>query len=97
MITHVVLLSWKPEADEAAREAVLSGLRSLPEQCPEILSYTVGADAELSEGNHDLALVATFNTVDDYQTYVTNEAHVAVINEHIKPILAGRAAVQFES
>lgn len=96
MIRHCVLLEWADHATPGQRAAVPEALADLPGLIPEIRSYVVGPDAGLNEGNHDLAVVADFDDVEGYRTYATHPEHVRVIEQHIAPILAGRAAVQFE-
>jgi hypothetical protein len=93
---HVVLLRWKPEATAEQRSHVESGLAELPSLIPEIRSYVFGADARVSEGNFDLAVVADFDDYDGYVAYRDQPDHVAMIAERIRPILAERAAVQHE-
>ena len=96
MFRHVVLLRWKPEATAEQRSHVESGLAGLPSLIPEIRSYVFGADAHVSEGNFDLAVVADFDDYDGYVVYRDNPDHLAMIAERIRPILAERAAVQHE-
>ncbi len=96
MFRHVVLLKWKAEATAAQKQAVLDGLAELPGAIPEIRSYVFGADAAISDGNHDLAVVADFDDAEGYLVYAAHPVHVALITEKIRPILAARAAVQYE-
>ena len=49
----------------------------------------------MNEGNYDLVVVADFDDVDGYLVYRDHPDHQAVIAEHIRPILADRAAVQY--
>jgi hypothetical protein len=93
---HVVLLRWVEDATEQQRLDVEAGLAELPGVIPELRDYKVGADAHVSEGNYDLAVVADFDDVDGYLVYRDHPAHMAVITNHIRPILADRAAVQHE-
>jgi len=93
---HVSLLRWIPEATAEQRAAVESGIATLPSLIPEIRSYVFGADAHVSEGNFDLAIVADFDDFDSYVVYRDHPDHVAVIAERIRPILAERSAVQHE-
>jgi hypothetical protein len=95
MFRHVVLLRLVPEATAEQRQAVLDGLATLPGQIPELRSYVFGPDAGISEGNFDLAVVAEVDDADAYRAYATHPAHLAVIAELIRPILAERVAVQF--
>ena len=96
MFRHVVVLRWVAEATAEQRSAVQSGLNALPARIHEIRNYTVGADAHLNDANFDLVVVADFDDVDGYLVYRDHPDHVAVITEHIRPILADRAAVQHE-
>jgi hypothetical protein len=93
---HVVLLRWIPDATEEQRSHLEAGLAELPGLIPEIRDYKFGADAHVNEGNFDLAIVADFDDIDTYLVYRDHPAHVAVITERIRPILAERVAVQHE-
>ncbi|MFF5210243.1 Dabb family protein [Streptosporangium sp. NPDC000396] len=95
MFRHVVLFTWAEEATDEQKARVVTELGKLPGVISEIRAYTVGADAGVNPGNHDFAVVADFDTLDDYLVYRDHPVHQAVIAEHIKPILASRAAVQF--
>lgn len=95
MFRHVVLFTWAEGATAEQRATVATELRKLPEVITEIRAYVVGADAGVNPGNHDFAVVADFDSVDDYVVYRDHPTHQAVIAEHIKPILASRAAVQY--
>ncbi|MER5628139.1 Dabb family protein [Streptosporangium sp. NPDC002544] len=96
MFRHVVLFTWAQEATDEQRARVATELGKLPEAITEIRSYTLGTDAGVNPGNHQFAVVADFDSVDDYLAYRDHPLHQAVIAEHIKPIVASRAAIQFE-
>ncbi len=96
MFRHVVLLKWTESATAGERQAVLDGLATMPAAIPEIRAYRFGPDAGAAEGNHDVAVVADFEDKAGYLVYATHPAHVALITEKIRPILAARAAVQYE-
>ena len=91
-----MLLRWVDDAEPAAVEAVLDGLRGLPAAISEICSYVVGTDVGLADGNYDVAVVADFDSSDGYLVYRDHPVHRALIEERIAPILAGRAAVQHD-
>lgn len=91
---HVVTLTWLDNANDAVVEAAVDALRALPDQIPEIRSYEVGQDAGLSPGNASIVIVADFDSSAGFETYRDHPAHRAVIDEHIRPILADRSAVQ---
>ncbi|SEH02766.1 Stress responsive A/B Barrel Domain [Nonomuraea solani] len=94
MIRHIVLFTWTEEATDEQKAAVTAELRKLPGLIPQIRSYTVGADAGINQGNHEYAVVADFDSVDDYLVYRDHPDHQTVIAERIRPILGARAAVQ---
>lgn len=96
MLRHVALFTWAPGATDAEIAAVTEGLTALPGQIPEIRDYRVGADLGLGEGNHDFAVVADFDSVAGFHAYRDHPAHRAVLETRIRPILAARAAVQYE-
>ena len=93
-LRHIVTLTFRDGTTERDAEAIAAALRELPEQIPELRSYVVGVDAGLSEGNASLAVVADFDSVEDWQTYRDHPAHQAVITQQIVPVLEGRSAVQ---
>ncbi|MER7505085.1 Dabb family protein [Nonomuraea pusilla] len=94
MIRHIVLFTWTDGATDEQKAAVADELRALIGVIPEIRSFTVGHDAGINQGNHDFAVVADFDSVDDYLVYRDHPRHQEVIAQRIKPILASRAAVQ---
>ncbi len=62
---------------------------------PQIRAYRYGADAKVSEGNFDFAIVADFDDVESFRAYVVHPAHQRLVAEAIRPLVAERAAVQF--
>jgi putative hemolysin len=91
---HVVMFRWKPGTAASALEKLERALQMLPEQVSEILAYRFGRDAGEVSGNFDFAIVADFADRDAWKRYADHPAHQAMIAEHIRPILAERAAVQ---
>ena len=59
-------------------------------------SYRLGADAGLVEGNYDFAVVGDFDDAESYLAFRAHPAHLAVVEEVIRPIMRARAAVQYE-
>lgn len=97
MFTHVACFRWVEGTDPADVDAITAALRRLPGIIPEIREYRCGPDAGLAEGNFEYSVVATFDGRDDYSVYVSHPVHRQVISELIRPRLAARVAVQFES
>jgi Stress responsive A/B Barrel Domain len=97
VLTHIVLMNLTAEAPPGQAAKIVAALRSLPAAIPAIKEYRVGPDLGLAEGNYDLGLVATFDDQASFVTYRDAPVHQAVIAELIRPVLAQRTAIQFES
>lgn len=95
MLRHVVTFTWNPGTTDAQVQALVEGLRRLPEEIAEIRHYSFGPDLGLG-GNGDFAVVADFDDADAYRVYASHPAHQRVITELVVPIRATRLAVQFE-
>lgn len=97
MFRHVVMFRWVPEATEAQKTAVSDGIRALPGRIASIRAYRFGPDAEINAGNFHFAVVADFDNLAGYEAYRDDPTHQALITDHIAPIVAERAAVQYET
>jgi len=94
MLRHVVLLTLSNDTPEGQPALIQRELMRLPELLPEIKRYEVGIDAGISDGNATIVVIGEFEDEAGYQRYATDEEHVRIISEHIKPHAAGRSAVQ---
>ena len=97
MFTHVACFRWTEGTGPGEVAAVEAALGVLPGAIPELRDYRFGADAGVVEGNHDFAVVATFDDRAGYLAYAGHPTHQRVLTEVIRPRLAARAAVQFET
>ena len=98
MITHVVAFRWKPETTPDAIRGIEDALATLPRLVPTIESYRFGSDLGVSTpANMQFAIVATFATIDDWRAYDVHPEHDRVRADIIRPWIAERAAVQFQS
>jgi Stress responsive A/B Barrel Domain len=93
MIRNVVLVKLRDGYDAAEVAAIQAGLRGLG--CPGTLSYTVGDDLGLREGNWSFAIVADFADVDSYRAYDQDAAH-NLIRARLAPMAEQVARMQFE-
>ena len=93
-LRHIVTMTFRDDTTPEQVDAIVTTLRELPDLIPEIESYVVGVDAGLADGNADLAVVADFASVADYEIYRDHPAHRAVITQQIVDVLAGRSALQ---
>lgn len=93
MITHVVLMTFADPADapEAKRR-----LEALPALIPDVLTLRADLDALRLDGSADLCLTATYGSADALAAYTGHPAHQEFL-AWVRPRLAGRAAVDYES
>lgn len=96
MFRHVVLFRWTEDATDEQRATLVKRLHELPDRIPEIEAFAIGADAGINPGNYDFAVAVDFADRDGYVVYRDHPAHRAVVEECLRPILADRAAVQYE-
>ena len=94
MLTHIVLITASADATDEQVEAMVAGLRGLPDRIEEIRGYEVGRDLGLAEGNATVTIQATFASPDDLQAYVVHPAHQEVVTELIRPVASSVARAQ---
>ncbi len=94
MLRHCVMFRWAENVSDQTVQAVSDGLDALAAlACIEVFRH--GTDAGLSEGNWDYSVVADFVDEAAYRAYASDDDHVRLIAEVIKPNIVDRAAVQF--
>jgi endonuclease/exonuclease/phosphatase family metal-dependent hydrolase len=94
MIRHIAMFTWADDTTDEQVASIAGALEALPAIIPEIVRYTVGANLALTEGNADFVVVGDFASEEDYRTYASHPAHVAVSNDHIKPVLGTMKRIQ---
>lgn len=97
MLKSVSLISFKEGTDRGQRDAVLAAYRKLPSLIPGIVSFEVGLDQGLLEGNAGIAVIVGFAAREDFLAYSTHRAHTDVIFPVCGPVMAGWSSVQFEA
>jgi hypothetical protein len=93
MIRNVVLVKLAQGQDPAAVARVQQDLLNL--NCPGTLSYAIGDDLGLRDGNWSFAIVADFADTDAYRAYDQDEKHNRV-RAALLPMTEQIARVQFE-
>jgi hypothetical protein len=94
-VVHQVCFRWKQGTTPAQVAALEQALAGLPERVDGVLAYGFGADLGWREGNADFAVVGVFADAAAYAAYASDEYHLALIRDHVLPIVAERSAVQF--
>lgn len=96
MFRHVVLFRFRDGAPAAGIEAALEEVRGLADAVPTVRALEVRRDAGESVGNHDAAVLVTFDDVTGYRVYRDHPAHLRVVADRLTPLLSERAAIQFD-
>ena len=96
MICHTVFLYFNDKVSDQAIADIDAAFVKLANDVEQIRYYAFGQDAKIIGGNADYALVAHFETAEDFKAYNTHPAHLKLIDDFIKPYLADFKTVQFE-
>jgi len=97
-LTHVVLFKLKETEEPIAEEtaaSLVTRLRSLDGQIPELQQIEVGRDVRHSGRSYDVALITRFAGMAEMEAYQVNPAHVAVL-EYIRTVVAALVVVDVE-
>lgn len=97
MLRHVVVFRWAAGTTDQQIDALRRGLEALPAMIPQLRDYRVGPDAGLVDGSWDFAVVADVDDAAACRAYLDHPAHEKVAAELIRPLIAERAAVQYEA
>ncbi|HMM20442.1 MAG TPA: Dabb family protein [Selenomonadales bacterium] len=94
MINHNLLLKLQDRSSENVADT-RDLLMSMREKIEVIRDLKVKEDIRHAESSWDIALIARFDTMADFQAYLPHPAHVAVAGQ-LKNRVAAMAAVCFE-
>ncbi len=96
LLRHTVLLRFRSDATENQIQSVLDGLATMPQKMGFIRRYEFGLDVGILEGNPNLAIVADFDSAEDWKKYQEHPDHQALVRDSISPILESMTRVQYE-
>ncbi|HRX58031.1 MAG TPA: Dabb family protein [Eubacteriales bacterium] len=92
MIKHIIFTKFENPQEQAPIASEM--LLSLKDKIPQIVSIETGMDVLHSARSYDMALIVTFNTLDDLKIYDHHPAHEAV-RAYIKAHRTASASVDF--
>lgn len=95
MIRHCVMFQWAADATTEGKNALRERIGELS-KIDEVKAFSTGDDVGVSEGTYDYCVTADFDNVDDYVAYRDHPFHTEFVKTYVKPVIASRAAVQFE-
>jgi hypothetical protein len=93
VIRNIVLVKLKAEQDPAVVAKAQQAFLDL--NCPGTISYVLGNDLGLREGNWSFAIVADFTDAEAYVAYDRDAAHNQA-RAGIAPLVDQIARIQFE-
>ncbi|GAA3737728.1 Dabb family protein [Salinactinospora qingdaonensis] len=96
MLRHIVMLRWSDSTTDDQKGDAAAGFRALPDRIPQIKRLTCGPDLGLAEGGYDFAAVLDFDSAQEWREYQNHPAHRDFVAATLKPMLADRAAIQFD-
>ena len=96
MIRHVAVFRFKDSATDAVIDEIDATLATLPAIIPEIISFSSGRNAHVTDGAWDYAVVSDFASPEDYLVYATNSQHVDMVKNLVGPHVLEASRTQFE-
>lgn len=96
-VEHLVLFQWQPEATTAQIDAAIAALRDLADKVPEVLQLSCGENFSDRAQGYQHGLFARFRDRAALAAYQAHPAHQAVVQQHLKPIVADVIALDYES
>lgn len=99
MIRHIVMFSFKEQAQGRSKAENVALTKAMLEELPQKISLIRSSRVELnapgaSEENCDLLLISDFDSLEDLEAYRIHPDHVAV-GTFMRPLRTGRASVDF--
>jgi hypothetical protein len=96
-IEHVVLFKLKIDAPETKKMELMKSLLALQGTIAGILSASAGVNFSARAQGYTHAFVARFEDRAALDHYISHPAHVAVVEQQVKPLSDGVLAVDYEA
>lgn len=95
MVDHLVFFAVKDEASGEEVENLLSSIRGLRDEVPEVVDLSVGEDFSGRSGEYTHAMFVRFEDAAGLQGYMEHPAHLAVV-EKLGATTSGRIVADYE-
>lgn len=95
-IEHVVLFKLKADAPETKKEGLMASLLALKDVIPGILQASAGVNFSARAQGYTHGFVARFKDRAALDFYISHPAHVAVVEQQVKPISDGVLALDYD-
>lgn len=91
--THIVTFRWRADSVDGA--SIAAALQGLADTLVGVRRYRCGADAGLTPGACDFAVVGEFDDREAFTAYRDHPEHQRILDEMILPNLDSRTVVQW--
>lgn len=96
VIRHVLLFSFRPDAEEAERRSMLQEFEEFPNQFPQMMRWQSGLNQSKRDQTYSHAMTVEFGSFAELNEYLDSERHERFVTERFRPLVAQRAIVTFE-
>ena len=95
MVTHIVVFYWTAGVSSEQVDRFRQALDLMASEVKAVAAIRHGPDLHFRDGNGDYALVASFSSRADWDTYQSHPAHKALLRDFVTPMQDRRVAIQF--
>lgn len=95
MVEHLVLFRWKESAAAEAVDAALEQLLRLKDAIPGIVDLSCGRNFSERAKDYDAGLVVRFADRAGLDSYAVHPAHLRVLEDCLRPIMADVIALDY--
>jgi hypothetical protein len=95
-VEHVVLFKLKSDAPEIQKEALLRNLLALRDRIPGVFQASAGVNFSARAQGYTHGFVVRFKDRPALEAYVVHPAHVAVVEQYVKPVSEAVLALDYE-
>jgi hypothetical protein len=78
MVRHVILFKFRASASQQQRQEALSRLTDLGSKLPQVREWSTGLQASHRDKAYDMALVSSFDSLDELEEFRNEPEHARV-------------------
>ena len=95
MVRHMVLFSFKPDADRARCDALLREYTTFPSLHPAMRNFTLGRNISERDQTFQYGFTMEFETEAELKAYLNSREHEEHVTQRFRPLIAARAIVSY--
>lgn len=96
MIRHMVAFSFKPDAPEPLKAALLAEYASFPSHYPAMRNFQAGHNISERDTSFEYGFTVEFETAAELKAYLNSASHEEHVTERFRSLVARRMIVSFE-